>query len=178
MKLIAAGDPDAVRVFVDTFSRRLLAYLLGLVRDREDARDLAQETLIRCCSKAHSYNGKAPLSAWTFKVARNLHIDRLRGRNMQVHLKTVEIEDVRPSTLCSANAGSPETTTARKEIAERVGKAIAELPERQRDVAQLRLLGELSLEEIAEVAGLTIGGVKSTLHNALQALRPKLADLR
>lgn len=178
MKRIADGDADAVRVFVDTFSRRLLAYLLGLVRDREEARDLAQETLIRCCSKAASYNGKAPLSAWTFRVARNLHIDRFRARNIKVHLNTVEIEDIRPSTLCSTDNRSPEAAAARREIAERVERAISELPERQRDVAQLRLLGELSLEEIAEVAGLTIGGVKSTLHNALQALRPKLADLR
>jgi len=55
--------------------------------------------------------------------------------------------------------------------------AIDQLPPRQREVVQLRLLGELTLEEISNTVGLTLGGVKSTLHNAMRALRKELADL-
>ena len=65
----------------------------------------------------------------------------------------------------------------RKEIRQRVGAAIQALPPRQREVIELRLLGELSLEEISETVGLTLGGVKSTLHNAIARLRESLADL-
>ena len=64
-----------------------------------------------------------------------------------------------------------------KEIFLRVKNAIDRLPPRQREVVQLRLLGELTLEEIANTVGLTTGGVKSTLHNALRVLRKDLADL-
>jgi RNA polymerase sigma factor (sigma-70 family) len=58
-----------------------------------------------------------------------------------------------------------------------VNTAIAGLSDRQREVVRLRLLAELSLEEIAETVGLSLGGVKSTLHNALKNLRARLCDL-
>ena len=66
----------------------------------------------------------------------------------------------------------------RNEITARVREAIEELPPRQREVVQLRLLADLSLEEIAQTVGLTLGGVKSTLHNALHNLRGRLLDLQ
>ena len=80
------------------------------------------------------------------------------------------------NTVSSA-ANSPETTLMSKEIFLRVKTAIDQLPPRQREVVQLRLLGELTLEEISNTVGLTLGGVKSTLHNAMRALRKELADL-
>ncbi|GAB4132328.1 MAG: sigma-70 family RNA polymerase sigma factor [Acidobacteriota bacterium] len=176
MEAVHAGDPTAIARLVEKYRLRILKFLIGRGETRDDALDLCQEVLARVCSRAASFNGVA-LSAWIFQVARNLQIDARRKRNFKLR----ELTTTEPEALAAAPAsrGShPELSMAQAEIRRRVEVAIQGLPPRQREVVELRLLGELTLEEIAETVGLTPGGVKSTLHNALANLRRSLADLK
>jgi RNA polymerase sigma-70 factor (ECF subfamily) len=177
MSAVSAGDGEAAEELVLRYRKRLFKYLLGWVKSPEEALDLTQEALFKVCGKAHLYNGSAPASAWIFKVARNLVIDRSRGKEYQVVSAAVPLEGVERAGRLGSVAG-PERWTLRKEITNRVKKAIEELPPRQKEVVQLRLLADLKLEEIADTMGLSLGGVKSTLHNALKSLRVALADLK
>jgi RNA polymerase sigma-70 factor (ECF subfamily) len=177
MGAVSAGDGAAAEELVLRYRKRLFKYLLGWVHNPEEALDLTQDTLLRVCGKAHLYNGSAPAAAWIFKLARNLVIDRSRAKEFQIQSAAVPLESIgRPCRM--AGSAGPEKWTLRKEISERVRKAIEELPPRQKEVVQLRLLAELKLEEIAEAMGLSVGGVKSTLHNALKTMRIALADLK
>jgi RNA polymerase sigma-70 factor (ECF subfamily) len=176
MQAVANQDPYAIRLLLDRYECRVLKFLLGWVSDPEDAVDLTQEVMTRVCQKASLYNGSAPLSAWIFRIARNLHFDYRRRKNFKVHTDAVDLdENVVKSMNRSLN--SPEQLVLQKETFTRVKIAIAGLSDRQREVVKLRLLAELSLEEIAETVGLSLGGVKSTLHNALKNLRARLGDL-
>ena len=176
MKAVAAGDDEAVGLLVELYQKRVFRFLLGWARNREDALDITQDIIHRVCQKASNYNGQAPLTAWIFTIARNLYIDHCRSKDARRQSRTIEMDASIESTVSSA-ANSPETTLMSKEIFLRVKNAIDRLPPRQREVVQLRLLGELTLEEISNTVGLTMGGVKSTLHNALRALRKELAGL-
>jgi RNA polymerase sigma-70 factor (ECF subfamily) len=176
MKAVAAGDDEAVGLLVELYQKRVFRFLLGWARNREDALDITQDIIHRVCQKAGNYNGQAPLTAWIFTIARTLYIDHCRSKDARRQSRTIEMDESIESTVSSA-ANSPETTLMSKEVFLRVKNAIDRLPPRQREVVQLRLLGELTLEEISNTVGLTTGGVKSTLHNALRALRKQLADL-
>ncbi len=176
MEAVHAGDPTAIAQLVQQYRLRILKFLIGRGETREDALDLCQEVLARVCLRAASFNGMA-LSAWIFRVARNLQLDSRRKRNFRLREMTTTVPDGLDSTPASRTS-HPELSAARGEIRRRVERAIRELPPRQREVVQLRLLGELRLEEIAEAVGLSPGGVKSTLHNALANLRRSLADMR
>ncbi|MEJ2083357.1 MAG: sigma-70 family RNA polymerase sigma factor [Acidobacteriota bacterium] len=109
---------------------------------------------------------------------KDLLIDRTRSRNFKLVAASLPFEDGPASAALSPHSDSPEHRAMRQEISVRVREAIETLPPRQREVVQLRLLAELSLEEIAQAVGLSLGGVKSTLHNALHNLRGRLADLQ
>lgn len=176
MAAVEAGDPEATALLVAKYRKRVFKFLLGWMGDREDALDMTQEVMVRICHRANRYNGSAPLTAWVFRVARNLQLDDLRRKNAQVHRGKVELKEDW-ALHQPGKVSSPEEALFRSEIAARVKGAIAKLPPRQRQVVQLRLLGELSLEEIAGALDLSLGGVKSTLHNALKLLRERLADL-
>jgi RNA polymerase sigma-70 factor (ECF subfamily) len=176
MKAVANQDPYAIRLLLDRYEQRVLKFLLGWVGNREDALDLTQEVMTRVCQKADMYNGKASLAAWIFRIARNLHTDYRRRKNFKIHSASVELSEFTVNKV-RRNPTSPEQLVLQKETFDRVSAAIAGLSDRQREVVKLRLLGELSLEEIAETVGLSLGGVKSTLHNALKNLRTRLSDL-
>lgn len=176
MRAVAAGDQDAVTTLVDLYQRRVFKFLLGWARDREDALDITQDIFHRVCQKAGNYNGSAPLAAWIFTIARNLYIDHCRSKDARRRSITVEMDETIERRV-SNRGDSPERALMNREVFLRVKRAIDRLPPRQREVVQLRLLGELTLEEISDTVGLTTGGVKSTLHNALRALRKDLADL-
>jgi len=176
MEAVASQDPYAIRLLLDRYERRVLKFLLGWVGNPEDALDITQEVMTRVCQKASMYNGSAPLSAWIFRIARNLHSDYRRRKNFKVHSETVELSEMIVNND-NKKFESPEQLILQKETFSRVNVAIASLSDRQREVVKLRLLAELSLEEIAETVGLSLGGVKSTLHNALKNLRARLTDL-
>lgn len=175
MEAVAAGNAEAVELLVHRYRKRLLRFMIGRGEGQEDALDITQEVLARVCSKASTFNG-ASLSAWIFQVARNLQIDVRRRKNSRLS-SALEPGEQTFQRLPASRSFHPETHVRRKEIRQRVGAAIQALPPRQREVIELRLLGELSLEEISETVGLTLGGVKSTLHNAIARLRESLADL-
>ena len=176
MKAVAVGNDEAASVLVDLYQKRVFTFLLGWARNREDALDITQDIIHRVCQKAGNYNGQAPLTAWIFTIARNLYIDHCRSKDARRQCRTIEM-DQSIERRVSAATNSPETTLMGKEVFLRVKNALDRLPPRQREVVQLRLLAELTLEEISDTVGLTTGGVKSTLHNGLRALRKELADL-
>ena len=177
MGAVSAGDGAAAEELVLRYRKRLFKFLLAWVHDPEEALELTQDALFKVCGRAHLYNGSAPAAAWIFKVARNLVIDRSRTKEYQIQSAAVPLESIGPPCRTKGSAG-PEKWTLRKEISERVRKAIEELPPRQKEVVELRLLAELKLEEIADAMDLSVGGVKSTLHNALKSMRVALADLK
>jgi RNA polymerase sigma-70 factor, ECF subfamily len=176
MEAVEAGDPTAIGRLVDLYRLRILKFLIGRGEAREDALDLCQEVLARVCAKAGSFNGTS-ISAWIFRVAANHQVDARRKRNFRLRELQTDAADA-VDAAPAARVCDPEVKALRGEIGRRVEEAIRLLPPRQREVVELRLLGELSLEEIAETVGLTCGGVKSTLHNALANLRRSLADLK
>ena len=172
------GDSEAMRQLAERFSRRVFKYLYGWVKNREDALDLTQEVLMRVYQKADLFKGDSSLEPWIFKIARNLFHDHLRRRNHKVHSCAQDLSECLENQLSQGRRSDPEGMAIRVESAERVRQAILKLPKRQREVVQLRLLAEMKLEEIACALDISLGGVKSTLHNALSRLRQELSDLR
>jgi RNA polymerase sigma-70 factor, ECF subfamily len=177
MEAVQAGDSEAVQLLVERYRKRIFKYLYGWIKNYEDALDVTQEVLMTVYQKAHLYNSSHSLTAWIYRIAHNLCIDHLRRETRRGHAGAVEFDESLGVYAPDSATTSPEQIAMGKEIISRVKEAIEELPTRQREVLQLRLLGELSLEEIAETLGLTLGGVKSNLHVALQNLRRHLTDL-
>lgn len=138
---------------------RLRRYARALAGERAAADDLVQDTLERAWSKLHLYRRGTDLRAWLFTVMHNVHVNRLRAAR-----PADPLEDEMPELAQRATQG--DTLVVRD-----LERAVAALPEGQRQVLLLVALEDLSYEETARVLEIPIGTVMSRLARAREKVR-------
>ncbi|GAA6151493.1 sigma-70 family RNA polymerase sigma factor [Pseudoteredinibacter isoporae] len=157
-QIAITGDKRLFMKFYDHFSPRLHSWMLKLCADATLAEELCQEAFLQAWRKAASYEPrKASASTWLFTIARNLFIDAKRRHKVeQKHLHSLKSEDIQIEHF------NLDSNT--------VKEAIAKLPHRQAQVIyQSYYLGH-SHSEIAEIMGLPLGSIKSSIRLAFQKL--------
>ena len=169
MERIARGDNAACRELVDRHLPPLFAFCQRVLGNRADAEDVAQEVFVRAWAKAHNWSaGSAKVSTWMHTVALNLCRDRLR-RRQPVDIETVpETADLDPSA---------EDRLGGQEIGQQIDRALAGLPDRQREVIVLSHYQHLDNPAIAEVLDISVQAVESLLARARRSLRQTLKPL-
>ena len=138
---------------------RLRRYARALVGERAAADDLVQDTLERAWSKLHLYRRGTDLRAWLFTVMHNVHVNRLRAAR-----PADPLEDEMPELAQRATQGDAL-------LVRDLERAVAALPEGQRQVLLLVALEDLSYEETARVLEIPIGTVMSRLARAREKVR-------
>ena len=174
MARLAAGDRDALAPLVERHYTRLYRIALAYLRQREDALDVVQEAFVKAYTGAPRWDGSAEAGPWLTRVTVNLAIDRWRRNRRRGETFAPMADDDHAASLADPLA-SPDRAVHGREAGERVAIALRALPERQRAVVVLRHYQDLSLEEIADALGMSLGTVKSSLHRALARMRERLA---
>jgi RNA polymerase sigma-70 factor (ECF subfamily) len=146
---------------------RLRRYARALTRDASRADDLVQDCLCRALSKAHLWKPGTDLRAWLFTMLHNQYVNRIRSAVREGMSSPVEEMAQRLS--------SPAVQTASLELRD-LDRALARLPEEQRQVVLLVGLEGLRYEQVAEILDVPVGTVRSRLSRAREALR-RLMDL-
>jgi RNA polymerase sigma-70 factor (ECF subfamily) len=190
-QLLAAyrgGDVRAFERLLARYERPIWSFLRRFVRDAEAAEDLLQEVFLRVVRDAQdsgpAWKGEAKFSTWLYTIARNLCIDRAR-RTAVRGSDSPSIDgstgaDPETATLherIAAPGPSTDAVVAGREAARRIDRAVAELPDDQREVFLMREVMELPFAEIASLVGASEPTVKSRMRYALEKLRAALADL-
>ena len=161
-----AGDAAAFERLFQRYQGSLGRHLTRMLDDPAAAEDLLVETFLRLHRHRDRWREGTPLRPWIFAIARNLARNRLRSQRLWGWLPLDHTADTREAP-----------PAADDEVRRRVAAAFAALPAAQREACSLRLLGGLTLEEIARVTGAPAGTVKSRLFYGLRRLRTLLADL-
>lgn len=173
LQRLAGGDREALAPLMEGHYRRLYRIVVSYLRDPDEALDGVQETFVKAYCHAGTWDGRSEPGAWLTRIAVNEAIDRYRRGKKRASSF---------SPLVSEPPGDgnddPARALRRREDAERVGRALATLSERQRAVFVLRHQEEMTLDEIGRVLGLRLGTVKSCLHRAVHALRERLGGAR
>jgi RNA polymerase sigma-70 factor, ECF subfamily len=165
---IARGELRRFETLVNRYRGRLVNYISQRVPDRHHAEDLAQEAFLRMFRSARlgGYSGQALVSTWLFTIADNCATDYLRAVGRQlVALESDVGQDGAAGMLAgrrSADPGPVEAAVCR-EGRDRVEVLLALLPEMQRRVVALKVLGGLTFVEIAETVGVPLTTVKSRM---------------
>lgn len=148
---------------------RIHSYARGILRDPEDAKDVAQECLIRLWNHRGKVEAGAGCRSWLLRSAHNLCVDRLRRRATRREV----VPDEAAADPTDARPG-PERLTSSVELAGRLERALSALDDRDRSLVLLREVEGLAYEEIAVLLDLKMGTLKATLHRARERLRHAL----
>ena len=182
--LARAGREAAYRELIRRYERPIFALLFRMVRDRELAEDLAQETFIKALNAIESYRPEFKFSSWIFKIANNAAIDHLRRRELDTlsldgspHAATPEVMQATALQI-GARQESPLDAVEAKELGGAIEAAIGRLRPEYRSCILLRHVEGRAYEEIAEILDLPLGTVKTYIHRARNELRQTLAHLR
>ena len=169
-----AGVPAAC----DALARRhrQAAYLLALqmLGNRDDAMDVTQEAMLRFFGTLRQFDATRRVQPWLFTIVRNLVRDLWRQRRRRPGDAAGESDDL--VGQLAAPQPSPEADLRRRELRERVWRALAALPAAKREIIVLRDFHDLSYSDISQVLGIPIGTVMSRLHGARRQLRARLED--
>jgi len=180
VEAVLAGDSDAYRGLVERYQNRIYNVIYGMVHDREDAMELAQDSFIKAYRKLSTFRLDSKFYTWLCRIAVNTAIDHLRKKKLR---QTSEFDENIASKTDTGlfeghELGNPEKEFARKELRERIIEEVDKLPEDQKQVLVLKEVDGLSYKEIAEIVGIPQGTVMSRLYYARKRLQETLKDQR
>jgi RNA polymerase sigma-70 factor (ECF subfamily) len=174
-----ANDAAAFNEIVSRYKNKVFNYVCRMVGAGADAEDLTQETFLRAYMNIKSFQSRASLNTWLFRIATNICIDFVRKRRKtQAVTASLHREDEEEGSEVERDMPDsrfdPQSILLNRELGVRLNQALASLPEKLRTVVLLHDIEGLAYEEIAQIVECPLGTVKSRLFNARMALRQRL----
>lgn len=179
---LLAGDMGAFDRFVEAFHSRLFQYTMLVCGQREDAEEVAQDTLLKVFESFSRLREPEHVRAWVFRIARNACLMK-RRKSTFAPTQELSLDELMPvpgdrggeRKLEVPDRGElPDTQVLRSELRDAMADAIQSLPDLYKNVLLLRDVEELSTEETAGILDVSNDVVKTRLHRARLAVRQKL----
>ncbi|MBM7115600.1 RNA polymerase sigma factor [Archangium primigenium] len=184
MLAFRAGDVRAFETLVHRHRMPVFNFILRFTGHRARAEDVLQETWLKVVRSAPEYETRAKFTTWLYTIARNLCVDSARKESyrqtasLDAPSAGGEMDEGRELGATLADEGpSPERGAYNVRVRPLLERALAGLPEEQREVFVLREYNGIPFKEIAEVTGVPENTVKSRMRYALEGLRRRLAEL-
>ncbi|MFJ8066078.1 RNA polymerase sigma factor [Psychrobacillus sp. NPDC096426] len=152
------------------YSDRVYSYIYFLVRHRECAEDLTQETFYKAYRGLESFNKQASVATWLLKIARNVTYDYFRRKRVIQFFTFDKEHDIETNTL------SPDSQFEQKEQLARMYDSLSKLKKDYQEVLLLRKVQECSIKETAYILGWTEAKVKMKMTRALEALKKEFHE--
>lgn len=171
VKEIQKGNREAFMTIVATYQQRVFVMAYSMLRNKEDALDVVQETFLRFFQKAKQFKEGRNFQSWLLRIAKNLSVDYYRKnyrkrRELESPISLDEIQVAAEPDPASSSAG---------EMRDVFLQNIDKLATRQRTVFVLRHVDELQFHEISETLNISVGTVKSLHFKAVQNLKKWLS---
>lgn len=175
-----AGDNAAFRVLFDKYHKRAYSVAYGVLKHKQDALDVVQESFVKVHRHLASFHGSSSFYTWLYRIVMNLAIDHLRRRKTSRPVeyddavrRDVESDDTILARMLDQN---PRKAAIRRELVQKIDAALAELPDYHREVILLREIEGLSYEEMAEVLDVPKGTIMSRLFHARKKMQQALSE--
>jgi len=178
---LQAGNEQAFDQLVTRHQQRALNVAFQLLRDREDAMEVAQDAFVRIYRSIGEFRGECEFTTWLHQIVVNLARNRYRwwqrrGRQATVSIDCpVETAAGAVEVQVEAKGDTPDVEAAQAEFVRTLSEKMAELPAKLREVLVLRNIENMRYEEIATALGCSVGTVKSRIARAREALRAAMA---
>jgi RNA polymerase sigma-70 factor, ECF subfamily len=176
-----AGDQRAFATLVERYQRKAYAVALGLVKDKEEALDVAQEAFVKVYKYLDHFKGDSSFYTWLYRITVNICIDRRRRKGAdpgdQVEFdEAVQNEVEGDAGVLGTRLGSnPQKAALRAELMQKIEEALEQIPEKHRAILLLREVEGMSYEDLAETLKIRKGTVMSRLFHARKKMQSLLA---
>ncbi len=167
------GDELAWEALVRRYQGRIFALAYHYLRDREEARDVAQETFVRIYRGLESFEASGSFTAWAVRVARNCALDRIR--HLKARLAPTPLDDETEARVeCGQAPDEPAQESERRDLIER---ALDRMTAINREMILLKEIQGLKQQEIADLLSIPLGTVKARTNRARLELARWVLDL-
>ena len=178
VSLYASGENVAFDVLLQRHQGRIFSYILNVVKDKDVADDLFQETFVKAIVTINQgrYVENGKFAAWITRIAHNLIIDYYRQEKSLAQI-SCDNEDVDILNRKELSEETIEDSIVRRQILSDVKRLVSALPSSQREVLEMRYYMNMSFKEIAETTGVSINTALGRMRYAILNLR-RIADER
>lgn len=180
IKKALEGSEPAYQELMTRHKTAVFHIVFKIVRNREEAADLVQETFMKAFASLSSYREEFRFTTWLYRIAANAAIDSLRKQKIDALSldEPVETEEGSYGLEIADTGYNPEEDALKKEKGVSILDAIASLPPKYREVIELVHLKEKPYDEIAAILKVPVGTVKARIFRARELLKKKLKSLR
>lgn len=176
---VQAGDKAAFNLLVRKYQYKVINLVSRYVYDNSEVEDITQDVFIKAYRAINGFRGDSAFYTWLYRIAINTAKNYLVAQSRRPPNTDVEAQDAELVESGSGlrDIGTPESNVLTRELAERVTKAVEDLPQDLRTAIMLREIEGLSYEEIAMVMDCPIGTVRSRIFRAREAIDKQLSPL-
>ena len=171
VRRIQRGETESFEILVRRHEKAIFNLVYRMLGDYDDAAETAQEAFLSAYRAIGQFRGDANFSTWLYRIALNHATTRRKSTNTRQH-RLVPLDG---TELVSDVELGPAESLEKKEVRERVQRALNELEPEDAMIILLRDLQDIAYEDVARVLNIPVGTVKSRLHRARQALKARLA---
>lgn len=172
-----SGDKQALSTLVTRYSERIYNLAMRILRNREDAEDILQETFLTALEKLDTFDGRSSFFTWIYRIGTNASLMKLRKKKVQfAEVPDYPDFDKTSRSIFADWTEDPSANVHDKEVRTVIDKAIESLPEIYKAVFILRDLEYLSIKETSNILEISEENVKIRLRRARLYLRDKLSN--
>lgn len=181
---VRTGDQRAFRLLVERYQRKVYGVALGMLKDKEEARDVSQEAFVKVYKYLDHFKGDASFYTWLYRITVNICIDVIRRKGSGRGDEHVEFDESVAHDTSEANLGAlgsrlgtnPQKSALRKELSDKITAAFQEIPEAHRQILLLREIEGMSYEDLARTLDIPKGTVMSRLFHARLKMQKILSN--
>ncbi|WP_027076182.1 RNA polymerase sigma factor [Maribacter antarcticus] len=161
---------QAFEVLVNTYKKNLYWHIRRIVLHHNDTDDVLQNTFIKVYRNIDGFKGESKLFSWMYRIATNESLSFLKQKSRKLGLNDMEYQERLVKNL------QADVYFEGDEIQLQLQKAIATLPEKQKLVFNMKYFEELKYDEISEILGTSVGGLKASYHLAVKKIEAHLKE--
>lgn len=158
------------RLLMELYQERLYLHIRRMVGGHEDANDVLQNCLLKVLRNVDNFKGKSALYTWLYRIATNEALNHLKKQQRRM-VSSLSAEAALTSEHLRADAWMDG-----EQVQEQLQRAMAKLPDRQRQVFIMRYYDELSYQEMSDILQTSVGGLKASYHHAVKKIEKYLIN--
>ena len=173
IEAVRKGDVSAFSFLVERYQSMVYSLALKLLKNAEDAEEMAQDTFIKAFQKLNMYEGKSKFSTWLYSITYNGCISELRKRRIQFS----SLDDQRFSDHDEMKMHDYFSETKKEDQERYLNLALSKLPEDDQVLVTLYYYESQSMDEISIITELTVSNIKVKIHRARKRMYEILHEM-